>query len=67
MLLPAVAAAGANRLVERIVARRAAEQLHVARPEPRRRVLPKRHFRHRHEDELPQRLCRPLRLRIERL
>ena len=56
VFLPDVAAAVADRFVQRIVARRAAEQRNVARAEQRRRRVAERDFAHRHQRELRHRL-----------
>ena len=67
MLLADVTPAAADRLIKRIIARIAAEQRDVARPEQRRRRFTERDFAHRHQRKFRHGLQRALRLGVERL
>ena len=67
VLLALEAAARTDGFVERIVARRAAEQFHVAAAEKCDRMLAEGHLRYRHQNDLRHRLQRSLRLDVERL
>src|SRR5690606_30144140 len=67
VLLARIAVAGADGLIERIIARRAAEQLDVARAKELLGLRAERHLAHRHQRQLLHRLGRALRRHVERL
>ncbi len=67
VLLAGMALAGADGLVERVVARRAAEHLHIARAKERRRRLAERDLGDGHQHELAQGLRGALRVGVEGL
>ncbi len=67
VLLARIAVAGAHRLVQRIVAGVAAEQLDVARAEQLLGLLAERDLAHRHQRQLLHRLGRALRRDVEGL
>ena len=62
-----IALAFAHGLIERIIARRAAEQLNVVLPKPPRRFFAKRTLADRHQNQLLDNPSRALRFGIERL
>ena len=67
MLLARIAVAAADRLIQRIIAGVAAEQLDIARAEQLLGFLAERDFAHRHQRQLLHRLGRALRRDVEGL